>query len=336
MNRFQEIMTRKYVKVLAERERKNGALNVEDSVESVIENMECLREKAEMFGEETSYLPLPVKKQLAYLLSPTNRMEYSVQRGADWVQCEASFFESEESSFPIGKGFAKAYRTMVFQGQSFSPEQRESKLEAYVRGMAASRAYTDAGIGLQFYGDQDDTDKMEAKEGVTQKAILLKEQEAEQAEDEKAESVLEQQVVPVEVTGLSIPLPLPQTQNERTAKKRQSAKGMLPPMPEATTKAEEKAETVPMNAEPGQDIWTADENTAEMTPETAMEYVADNGSLAKGKTLGDIFHSEDPRMRRTLVWLLKNPPKEGREARMDEAIMTLVRMDEGLMNLLQN
>jgi len=323
MEDFKEVMRQEYLKTLADKEKKNGAKDVEYTLESILHNMSFLAETVKSFDEENKYLPLNTKKMLAYLLSPTNRVEYVVRRGDNWVECEASFYESETSTAPSGKGFAKSFRSQVYKGSYLSDEERESCLEAYVRGRAASRAYTDAGIGLQFYADNEDSDRDEAAEGI--EAKVKAQNNAPKTETDSSPATVPQKSV--SVGGMN--LPVPPTQNElKAAKQQKKAKKTIITVPEAETEVPEPETKVETTAEPEQKT-----SKEEMTPAKAMLFIADNGTLSRGKSLGDIFTSEDPKLRRSLVWLYKNPP-ESRESDMNNALLTLINLDDGLKQLM--
>ncbi len=330
MNKFQELMMSQYVKELATKEKINGADFTENTLENVLNNMQFLRENVTAFGEESAYLPLPVKKMLAYLLSPTNRVEYTINKGEDWAEAEARFYESDTATVPTGVGFAKVFVTQVYKNDFVDQVTRLSKLEATARGMAASRAYTDAGIGLQFYGDTIDTDKDEAKEKAEKKTAEAR------AEMKNAEMPAPAKPETKSVTtDNGMTLPLPPSQKERQAAKRAAKKASSEtPAPQtASVDTETRSEEiVAITANITKNETPAPAKT--MTAKEAMTYTADAGTLTKGMLLGDIMTSDDVNLRRSLVYLYKNKP-EGRTDELDTALITLINLDPELKELLK-
>lgn len=130
--------------------RENGG-ECNDAAE-IWENLPFLAKQMPRYDEISLYLPLQIKKMLAYIVDPDYRIEYAVEKTETACTVEAFFYWSDKET-AAGRGFVKRYLNQIFPNNSLSAEERESIFEATVRGQALSRAITDAGIGLQLAGD---------------------------------------------------------------------------------------------------------------------------------------------------------------------------------------
>lgn len=123
-----------------------------NNAEEIWDNLPFLAKQMSKYDEISLYLPLQIKKMLAYIIDPDYRIEYTVEKTENSCTVEAFFYWSDKEN-AAGRGFVKRYLTQIFPNNSLSAEERESVFEATVRGQALSRAITDAGIGLQLAGD---------------------------------------------------------------------------------------------------------------------------------------------------------------------------------------
>lgn len=142
------LLKNSYIKYLAEEMKKKG-VNTDGSIESVIDNLGCLVENT----GETAYLPLPIKKLLAKAISIRSFIKYETTSGDGWVTVEALFYWGPEETTPAGSGKVKMYLEQIASDAFRTESERDAMLEATARGRAATRALSDAGIGLQYFGD---------------------------------------------------------------------------------------------------------------------------------------------------------------------------------------
>jgi len=149
------IMQQAYVKALAKEITKQGT-PCADTLEAVFENMEVLAKEIDHYGTKKKFLPLNVKKLFAFLIAPRNRIEYDTTLGDSDVRVEAKFYWTPEDIHPAGVGLVKLSSNQIAPDQFLSEAERKNLMESTARGMAATRALYDAGIGLQFSGDIDD------------------------------------------------------------------------------------------------------------------------------------------------------------------------------------
>lgn len=123
-----------------------------ESPEDIWMNLKYLATSYKSYGEEKLIMPLQIKKILAYILDPEYRIEYNVNKTEKECVVTASFFWGG-TDIAAGQGFVKRYINQIFPMDNMSPEERESIFESTVRGLAAARAITDAGIAMEFYTD---------------------------------------------------------------------------------------------------------------------------------------------------------------------------------------
>lgn len=251
MNKVKELIKKSYEKKLLELVEKNGGPSI--TADEIWDNIHYLASKVQSFGEEILVLTLQVKKMLAYIIDPDYHIEYEVVHGTDCCSVEAKLYWAGEEK-PAGVGFSKRYRQQIFPKDSLSSEERDSSMEASVRGLAASRALTDAGIGMQFYGDVFDH-KFDIFEG----------EEAAATETRKKMSKVPE---------------IPSAEEKKKAKV--AAKKSVPPKVEPATvpPAEEKVEKQPT---------VKTENTA-MDLEKAKNAICDKGTYA-GNPLGAVYQA---------------------------------------------
>lgn len=278
-----ELLRRHYERLLIEQINKNKG-NAE-TPEDIWDNLHYLEKKVTKYDEIVSYLPLQLKKILAFILDPDNRIEYVVNKTAEYCEVEARFYWSSCET-PAGIGFKKMYVNQIRSTDSISHEERESALEATVRGCAATRALTDAGIGLEFYGDCFDYD----------------------FEEDDAESRLNQMA--------DDKLPQPENDNGKKAAKKSESK----PVSEASasktdapidTKPEKVAKTEITSSATNESTEAEDTTLPPLTLEDAKNAIIDIGSY-QGNKLGDIFNLQP----RNLIWLVNNHSAVAKEAKM--------------------
>lgn len=150
MNDRKEILRTSYERILMAKIKEKGGHA--ESPEDIWMNLKYLATSYTSYGEEKMIMPLQIKKILAYILDPEYRIEYDVNKTEKECVVTASFFWGD-SDIPAGQGFVKRYINQIFPMDNMSPEERESVFESTVRGLAAARAITDAGIAMEFYTD---------------------------------------------------------------------------------------------------------------------------------------------------------------------------------------
>lgn len=111
-----------------------------------------IKEVASPDGDgKTAYLPLIYKKMWARAKYPLHRVHAEIKGIKDgFVQAYAAFYPTNapDASF-IGEGFAFT----PINGNAMDPNQAINEAVLLAIGSAKSRAYTDAGFGLQFWTD---------------------------------------------------------------------------------------------------------------------------------------------------------------------------------------
>ena len=126
---------------------------------------------------------------IAKMMDAASFVTYDVKRNGNIVSCEAKFYWSDDADHPAGTGFVARDVTKRITSDA-DASAAETEIEALVRGAAASRALTDAGIGIEFYSDSFDTlfssvEESEA-EDVTEEATEEASEEKEEAAEEEA------------------------------------------------------------------------------------------------------------------------------------------------------
>lgn len=188
MKDAKEVLRNSYERILMEKINGNGG-HVE-SPDDIWVNLRYLATSYMNYGEEKLVMPLQIKKILAYILDPDYRIEYEVVRTDKDCTVTASFYWSG-SDTPAGRGFVKRYINQIFPNDSLSFEERDSIFEPTVRGLAATRAITDAGIAMQFYADSLDMLEPEMTEADRNKAAKTKVPEVQSNNDRAKEALQE-------------------------------------------------------------------------------------------------------------------------------------------------
>lgn len=121
-------------------------------------------------GEKENFLPLIWKKAWARMVYPLHRCPAKItgiENG--YVAAKAEFFvDNDPIKAPIGEGFVfKKIDTSLLD-----QEQAKNEAVSLALGSAKSRAYTDAGFGLQFY-TEDCIDDIQAASIAQMKAGLV-------------------------------------------------------------------------------------------------------------------------------------------------------------------
>lgn len=150
MNGPKEVLRRSYEKILMDKIIQAGG-HIE-SAEDIWLNLKYLATATMSYGEEKFFMSLQIKKILAFILDPDYRIEYEVTKTETECTVTASFYWAD-SDKPAGQGFVKRFVTQIFPNESMTHEERESIFESTVRGLAATRAISDAGIAMHFYAD---------------------------------------------------------------------------------------------------------------------------------------------------------------------------------------
>lgn len=172
-----EVLKNHYTNLLCRMINEKGA-NAR-TIEDIFDNLPLLAKKVMHFGEETMYLDLNMKKMLAKALDPEVRIMYRVtENNKNMLAVEAFLYWGNESNYS-GYGFSKKNLESLVTSQA-DAALKEASFEALVKGAAASRALTDAGIGLEFYCDEMDDllsemESMEVEERIERKEEKEKE-----------------------------------------------------------------------------------------------------------------------------------------------------------------
>lgn len=304
MLEVKELLRKSYEKIIMQKIREKGG-HVENP-EEIWDNLTYLAQEVQKFGETRLFLPLQVKKMLAYIVDPDNYVEYQVNSDENSCTVEARLYWTG-SSYPSGVGFVKRYVNQIFPNNSMSPEERLSIMESTVRGLALSRAITDAGIGMHLYGDCFDfnveaLEKDEAEKEINKEAekkvpnIPSAEEKkvqrlAAKAAKEKAERKPQEEMTEAMDAAVAVPVEVPKV----------------------TAVAEDN--TLHDEKEPEKD----EVYVSSMSIEEARKAVADKGALA-GNTLGVIFDKKPL----NLIWLINN------HSAVSDAAMALVESDDEL------
>lgn len=274
MNAFENVIKTTYENELIKLiNSKEG--NQISSPDEIWSNIHRLASEGTNYGEPFRYLSLNVKKMLAYIADPRYRIEYRVENVEETSTVEALFYWSGETE-PAGVGFARRNICQIFRNDSLTAEERMSYVEAAARGMAASRAITDAGIGLQFYSDLFDQkfEEMEAMDASMK-------------------------------NGTQKDLPKIPTQDEKKAARYKAAeKKASADVSEKKESPVEKKEKPSLKSDNG-------EKEAVITLEDAKKAICDMGSYA-GNSLGAIY-GVNPR---NLIWLINQGSKVAAEAKV--------------------
>lgn len=257
----------------------------------IFSQLELLADFVEKYGEKRYYLPLQAKKLLCTMLDADYRIEYKVAKTAEVCEVEALLYWSD-SEHPSGVGFVRRSKSEILPTDALTSEERENLLEATCRGLAASRAITDAGIGGQLLGEVDS-----------------KELESEKADQQKSLDI-----------SMTTDLPTIPSPNEKKALRRERSEvkitvteEVVPPVIETTASHSPAVEKEPEGTP--EQMSFEDMFVPETMPEMAdlsdeFSKVADIGTL-KGNTLGDIYKSQP----RYLLQLVKNGSAVAKEAR---------------------
>ena len=119
-------------------------------------DFEKVTKEIQRFGEKSQFLPLPYKKIWFKSTYPAGHIRYFVTESTEsFVQIEARVYEKNtdpDCQF-IGSGKANAFRNTLPETVGLTGKEAIAVMELAARGSAATRALSDAGFGLQFFGD---------------------------------------------------------------------------------------------------------------------------------------------------------------------------------------
>ncbi len=297
------------------------------TVDGVFENIHLLAEEKVSFGDEkVRWLALNTKKMIARMLDPSSFVNYEVKRSGNVVSCEARFYWSDDKEHPAGIGFVARDVTKRITSDA-DAGNAETEIEALVRGAAASRALTDAGIGIEFYSDSFDTLFSSVEEAEAEEVMQRK-------QTAKAEEL--RRLVPDVPTKAEIK----KKARANNAPKEQAK--TEEPAPQAPEKAPEPSpastETVP-EAKETEKMDDATEKPAEIAtpnimPETGGTINADEAKMVvttKGNYAGQPLGLVQSARATALVWYAMNDTPE-----VGEAARTIIfsMNDEGLIERL--
>lgn len=269
-----EVLSIHYTNLLCEMLAKKGK-DVR-TIDEVFSNLSLLATKVKSFGdEEARFLPLSVKRMLAKALDPESRIVYNVSEHTKTeLAVEAFFFWGHDSEYS-GYGYSKkSLESLVLNSSSASEE--ELNFEALVKGAAASRALTDAGIGLEFFCDEFDALVTSMEENEAIETAIRKEEKERESFNEKVPNVpsIEQQK---------------KTRTKQTVGNKNAGKEL--PLPSSTEGS---------SLEKDNFVNTTLPDTNELSK--AKNTICDVGEF-EGQTLGEIY-AKNPRL---LVKIARNP-----------------------------
>ena len=323
---MKELLKQGYIKYLAEEiNKRNPETNCQATKEDVFDKMSYLAVPVETYGKKKNYLPIHYKKIYAFLVSDDNTIKYIVTKEGDALKVEALFYWNKTDEIPSGVGMVKMTPDMVSQNQFLSASGREANLEALCRGMAVSRAITDAGIGLQFNADivdgefdgEDNNNDSSAPhnssgepssttEAKSKKAAPKAEMPEIPAETPLGKVLKEMKPVPVTPAKVTAP-------EEKPEPKAETSEPKVEKPIEETPKAEEKLLATEKK--------TDEKATETMNTSDAFKLIADKGTYA-GYSLLDIYNKTP----NTIVWLYKNTGSK----EVKEACAVIIKMDSVL------
>ena len=313
------IISEHYKNVLTERV-KNAGCSCEN-LEDVLKNVRVLAKEQTKYGDEkTFWLDLSTKKMIAKAIDPDCRIEIpfnEIHRNKDTLMVTAYFYWGDSEHY-AGRGFARRSLSDIVSREnadSITASKIETEFEALVMGAAITRAYTDAGIGLELYAD-----------GFEELFSLVEEQEAEDILDRKKEQF--DKAVP--------DVPSHEEKKKRTKKaeeKTVQTKAVEPVMPKPVTEQEFEQEELPFGKEPVEAVPIEDEAPTTFEPPTATleeapsamlleeayKTVADTG-IFKGQKLSAIYKSRPI----NLIWLVNA------DAKCKDACLAIINQDPAL------
>lgn len=290
-----------YEKILLQKiNEKGGCASCADEI---WDNLTFLAEEVQKFDEVKLYLPLQIKKMLAFVADPDYSVDFTVQETDEYCAVEAKVFWSG-STTAAGTGFVKRYLSQIFPADSMSPDERKAQIEATVRGLALSRAITDAGIGLHLYGDCFDFNESKLEESEAEKSlensVKNKVPQIPSAEEKKAKALAAKAEKAKTETAAAVNVPK-----------------VTATAPTTETENNVSSEDIVEAKEAGKKPAVSTKNT--MSIEDARKQVADKGTYA-GHELGVIFDKKPL----NLIWLINNGSAVSGAARV------LVESDEDL------
>ena len=299
---------------------KNAGCSCEN-LEDVLKNVRVLAKEQTKYGDEkTFWLDLSTKKMIAKAIDPDCRIEIpfnEIHRNKDTLMVNAYFYWGDSEHY-AGRGFARRSLSDIVSREnadSITASKIETEFEALVMGAAITRAYTDAGIGLELYAD-----------GFEELFSLVEEQEAEDILDRKKEQF--DKAVP--------DVPSHEEKKKRTKKaeeKTVQTKAVEPVMPKPVTEQEFEQEELPFGKEPVEAVPVEDEAPTTLEPPTATleeapsamileeayKTVADTG-IFKGQKLSAIYKSRPI----NLIWLVNA------DAKCKDACLAIINQDPTL------
>lgn len=296
-----EILRNHYINLLSMKINAKGGRAEKPSAEAVFANIQLLAKEQVQFGDEKTYwLDINTKKMLARIIDPDVRLEYNVvERTKTDLAIEARLYWSD-SETPAGIGFVKRSLSQMVTNDK-NAEQIEVEFEALVRGAAATRALTDAGIGLEFYSDGFDT-LFNQLEGTEAEQQLERQLQGKKEQFDKA--------VPPIPSAEELKAGKIKGKADKKTKEKEAEKTVDPKTEPTTPLPEETAIKEESNPTPVEDVSTHEsddtttsqaETSVGMTVDEAKMQIADIGNYA-GQPLGLIFEANP----RNLVWLVKN------------------------------
>ncbi len=155
---MKETLKNVYIKSLAKKIRDNG-VKCEDTLESILENINALKEKGINYDTEYTYLPLSIKKILLFILFPNRKYSFINKVTEDgffisecklWLDGNSKDLDNNDI-LPDGYGFHKEHPNTVNNSSFLAEIDRVKGMEAMCRSLALSKAIVDAGIGLNLF-----------------------------------------------------------------------------------------------------------------------------------------------------------------------------------------
>lgn len=310
------IISKHYMNYLGEmikaKSQDKTALSTE---EEIFDKMYLLAEEKVSFGDEkVRWLPLNTKKMVAKMIDASCFVNYDVKRNGNIVTCEAKFYWSDDKDHPAGIGFVARDITQRIASDA-DARMAETEIEALVRGAAASRALTDAGIGIEFYSDSFDTlfssvEEAEAEEVAQRKQNAKAEEIKKLVPEVPTKEELKKKARAAKQTKATTVQESQPEATEAPAAAPVEATASAPETAEQENTPEEKSDTSTDEAPVSEaNQVTAPAATGEITVDLAKLVVATKGNYT-GQPLGTIQSARS----NALVWYAQNDTPEVCEA----------------------
>lgn len=315
------MLKKHYENLLMDKIRENGG-NI-TSPDEIWDNLKYLAKRVPHYDEEVCYLPLPIKKMLAYIYDPNRVIDYTLTMNQEgMLTCEAYVrWSSTPEGTVAGRGQVSRYIDQIFPSNSLSEHERKSVWNQSVISLAISRALTDAGIGMEFYGDCFDM-SIDALE--TSDLEASKDRVAESKEDKLPEipTVEEKKAKKMKAWAEKANAESKKLSEEKAAPEPVQQNASETPDAEVTANS---VTTEQQNTSAEKDVPDDAQMATTLSLSEAREVIADRGTYA-GNALGLIYD----RSPRVIIWLYNNSQTD----EVKNAAKTIIAQDETLQKLM--